>query len=177
MLFSKTFGSHSFPYRFLLLGTIVPNDLHTFHIRVYKTLHYSHIGIQTYLCILNSLMMVTLLCTVSTTLDTVQVYTAPTSSITKLIIVRFLVTWYVSLKFTSVTTTVELVLLITYLLSVKLLQSALHQVIDGTGTPVAVQVIVILSPSAGLTSDGVVTVGWATYEHTYTLVIFDIKNP
>ena len=122
--------------------------------------------------------MVTLLCTVFTTLDTVQVYTVPTSPITKLIIVRFLVIWYVSLKSTSVTTTVELVLLITYLLSVvKLLPSALHQVIDGTGTPVAVQVIVILSPSAGLTADGVVTAGWATNVYTYVLVIFDIKSP
>ena len=104
-------------------------------------------------------MMVTLLYTVPTTLDTVQVYTAPTSAITKLIIVRFLVTWYVSLKSISVTTMVELVLLITYLLSAKLLSFVLFQVTDGNGTPVAIQLIVILSPSAGLTAAGVVAVG------------------
>ena len=103
--------------------------------------------------------MVTLLCTVPTTLDTVHTYTAPTSVATKLMIVRFLVTWYVSLESISVTTIVELVSLKTYLLSVKLLLSALLQVTNGTGTPVAIQVIVILSPSAGLTVTGVVAVG------------------
>ena len=104
-------------------------------------------------------MMVTLLCTVFTTLVTVQPYIAPISALTIFIIVRFLVTWY-----TSLTTIVELVSLITYLLSVKLLPSALLQVTDGTGTPVAVQVIIKLSPSLGLTIAGVVTLGWATLQ-------------
>ena len=115
----------------------------------------------------NSLMMVTPLCTVSTILDTLHIYTVPTSSaITILTIVRFLVTWYVSLRSISVTTIVELVSLITYLLSFKSLPSALLQVIDGTGTPVAVQTIVILSPSVRLTATGVLAVGWATTVHT-----------
>ena len=100
--------------------------------------------------------MVTLLCTVFTTLVTVQPYN-PASSLMIFIIVRFLVTWY-----TSLTTIEQLISLITYLLSVKLLPSALLQVTDGTGTPVAVQVIVILSPSIEVTIAGVVVaVGWA----------------
>ena len=104
-------------------------------------------------------MMVTSLCTVFTTLAPLQLYIAPISALTIFIIVRFLVTWY-----TSLTTIVELVSLITYLLSVKLLPSALLQVTDGTGTPVAVQVIIKLSPSLGLTIAGVVTLGWATLQ-------------
>ena len=101
--------------------------------------------------------MLTLLCTVFTTLVTVQPYIAPASSLMIFIIVRFLVTWY-----TSLTTIEELISLITYLLSVKLLPSTLLQVTDGTGTPVAVQVIVILSPSIEVTIAGVaLAVGWA----------------
>ena len=98
--------------------------------------------------------MVTLLCTAFTTLVTVQPYIVPISALTIFIMVRFLVT-----RYTSLTITAELVSLITYLLSVKLLPSALLQVTDGTGTPVAVQVIVMLSPSLGLTVTGVVAVG------------------
>ena len=105
---------------------------------------------------LHNTIMLTLLCTVSTTLVTVQPYSTPISSLTIFIIVRSLVTWY-----TSLTTIEELVSLITYLLSVKLLPSALLQLTDGTGTPVAVQVIVILSPSLTLTVAGIVAVGWA----------------
>ena len=99
----------------------------------------------------------TLLCTVLTTLVTVQLYIAPASSVMIFIIVRILVTWY-----TSLTTIEELISLITYLLSVKLLPSALLQVTDGTGTPVAVHVIVTLFPSIKVTIAGVVVaVGWA----------------
>ena len=85
----------------------------------------------------NTLLMVTSLCTVFTTLVTVQRYIIPISALTIFIIVRLLVTWY-----TSLTIIVELILPITYLLSVKLLPSALLQSTDGTGTPLAVQVIV-----------------------------------
>ena len=63
-------------------------------------------------------------------------------------------------------TIVELVSLIAVLKSVKLLPTALLQVIDGTGTSVAVQVIVTLSCSAGLTTAGVVAVSSATIVHT-----------
>jgi len=101
--------------------------------------------------------MVTLLCTVSTTLVTLQPYCTPVSALTIFIIVMSLVTWYKPL-----TTIGELVSLITYLLSsVKLFPSAIVQLTDGTGTPVAVQVIVILSPSLGLTTAGIVAVGRA----------------
>ena len=98
--------------------------------------------------------MVTLLCTAFTTLVTVQPYIVPISALTIFIMVRLIVTRYILLTITA-----ELVSLITYLLSVKLLPSALLQVSDGTGTPVAVQVIVMLSPSLGLTVTGVVAVG------------------
>jgi len=101
--------------------------------------------------------MVTLLCTVSTTLVTVQPYCTPMFALTIFIIVMFLVTWY-----TPMTTIGKLVSLITYLPSlVKLLSSALVQLTDGTGIPVAVQVIDILSPSLGLTIDGIAAVGLA----------------
>ena len=64
--------------------------------------------------------------------------------------------WY-----TSLTITEELVSLIKYLLSVKLLPFALLQLTDGAGIPVAVQVILILSPSLTFTIAGVVAVGRA----------------
>ena len=105
---------------------------------------------------LHNTVMLTLLCTVSTTLVTLQPYSTPISALTIFIIVRLLVTWY-----TSLTTIGELVSLITYLLSVKLLPSALLQLTDGTGTPVAVQVIVTLSPSLTLTMAGIIAIGWA----------------
>ena len=104
--------------------------------------------------LLNTLLMVMLLCTVFTSSLTIQPYIFPISALTIFNMVRFLVTWYKSLTITA-----ELVSLITYLLSVKLLPSALLQVTDGTCTPVAVQVIVMLSPSLGLTVTGVVAVG------------------
>ena len=115
----------------------------------------------------NTLSMMTSLRTVSTTLVTVQPYIAPISALTIFLIVRFLVTWY-----TSLTIIVELVSLITYLLSAKSLLSALLQVTDGTGTPVAVQVIVIVSPSVGLTIAGVVVaMGWATLLKKHMIII------
>jgi len=95
--------------------------------------------------------MVALLCTVSTTLVTVQPYCTPVSALTILITVMFLVTWY-----TPFTIIGELVSLITYLSSVKLLPSTVVQLTDGTGTPVDVQVIVILPPSLGVIIAGVV---------------------
>ena len=111
---------------------------------------------------LHNTVMLTLLCTVSTTLVTVQLYSTPISPLTIFIIVRFLVTWY-----TSLTIIEELVSLITYLLSVKPLPSVLLQLTDGTGTPVAVQVIVILSPSLTLTTAGIIAAGWAIIVKTY----------
>ena len=91
---------------------------------------------------LHNTVMLTLLCAVPIPLVTKQLYSIPVSSLTIFIIVRFLVTWYISL-----TTTDELVLLITYRLSVKLLPFALAQLTDGTDIPAAAQVIVIFSPS------------------------------
>ena len=134
---------------------------------------------------LHNTVMLTLLCTVSTTLVTVQPYSTPISSLTIFIIVRSLVTWY-----TSLTTIEGLVSLITYLPSVKLLPSVLLQLTDGIGAPVAVQVIVTLSPSLTLTIAGVVAVGWAimviiihkdiyafhTCYCSYILFIYDIMS-
>ena len=105
---------------------------------------------------LHNTVMLTLLCAVPCPLVTVQLYSIPVSSLTIFMIVRLLETWYLSFTITD-----ELLLLITYLLSVKLLPFAVLQLTDGTDTPVAVQVIVMFSSSLTVTVVGVVAVGWA----------------